>query len=138
MIQRGKKVSGQLSAADHNAQEAFRGSFSGYERNRFFARLDGTTGFKELGYPLGLDFEHDGRAAAPIDVDGDGDIDCADSDCSDFCGGGRALQQHTTGTSSHTRRPLPRRGGAPDPFARTAQGHRPARTALPTPATGPE
>ena len=29
MIQRGKKVSGQLSAADHNAQEAFRGSTPG-------------------------------------------------------------------------------------------------------------
>ncbi len=59
------------------AQTTFRGSFSGYERNRLFVPCPGTTRRVEAAAPLGLDFDHDGRAVAPIDVDGDGDLDLA-------------------------------------------------------------
>lgn len=56
----------------------FRGSFSGYERDRFFHNPT-TPGapFVPAAYVLGLDDDHDGRAAAPVDIDGDGDLDLA-------------------------------------------------------------
>jgi len=56
-------------------------SFNGYERDRVFhnpgpgvGRLDP---FFETGYLYGLDADHDGRCAAPVDMDGDGDLDLA-------------------------------------------------------------
>ena len=53
----------------------FRGSFSGYERDRLFYNAGGT--LVPGGYVFGLDGDHDGRAAAPVDIDGDGDLDLA-------------------------------------------------------------
>ena len=55
----------------------FRGSFSGYERDRLFYRPDGGDRFLQAAYVFGLDDDHDGRAAAPVDIDGDGDLDLA-------------------------------------------------------------
>ena len=56
----------------------FRGSFSGYERDRLFYNPDGAgDGFVQAAYVFGLDDDHDGRAAAPVDIDGDGDLDLA-------------------------------------------------------------
>jgi tetratricopeptide (TPR) repeat protein len=54
----------------------FRGSWSGYERDDFFLNPDGLSSrFYKCPYVFGLDFEDDGRAAVPTDVDGDGDLD---------------------------------------------------------------
>ena len=53
----------------------FRGSFSGYERDRLFYNAGGT--LVPSAYAFGLDGDHDGRAAAPVDIDGDGDLDLA-------------------------------------------------------------
>ena len=58
-------------------RRAFRGSFSGYERDRLFYNADGGDRFVPGAYIFGLDGNHDGRAAAPVDVDGDGDLDLA-------------------------------------------------------------
>ena len=55
----------------------FRGSFSGYERDRLFYNPDGGDRFIQAAYLFGLDDDHDGRAAAPVDIDGDGDLDLA-------------------------------------------------------------
>ena len=56
----------------------FRGSFNGYERDRYFHNPDGAQGrFVEAGYVSGLDLVNDGRANVPVDVDGDGDLDIA-------------------------------------------------------------
>ena len=56
----------------------FRGSFSGYERDRLFYNPDGADErFIQSAYVFGLDDDHDGRAAAPVDIDGDGDLDLA-------------------------------------------------------------
>ena len=55
----------------------FRGSFSGYERDRLFYNPDGGGRFVQVAYVFGLDDDHDGRAAAPVDIDGDGDLDLA-------------------------------------------------------------
>jgi len=55
----------------------FRGSFSGRERDVFFLNRDEAKGFDEVGYGLGLNFADDGRSVAPVDVDGDGDLDLA-------------------------------------------------------------
>ncbi|MCY4601904.1 MAG: ASPIC/UnbV domain-containing protein [Acidobacteria bacterium] len=55
----------------------FRGSFSGYERDRLFYRPEGGGRFVQAAYVFGLDDDHDGRAAAPVDIDGDGDLDLA-------------------------------------------------------------
>ena len=56
-------------------RRAFRGSFSGYERDRLFYNAGGA--LVPAAYVLGLDGNHDGRAAAPVDIDGDGDLDLA-------------------------------------------------------------
>jgi tetratricopeptide (TPR) repeat protein len=54
----------------------FRGSWSGYERDKFFYNPDGPhPRFFDAGYVMGLDFDDDGRAAIPVDIDGDGDLD---------------------------------------------------------------
>ena len=53
----------------------FRGSFSGYERDRLFYNAGGA--LVPSAYVFGLDGDHDGRAAAPVDIDGDGDLDLA-------------------------------------------------------------
>ena len=56
----------------------FRGSFSGYERDKLFYNPNGDfDGFVPSAYVFGLDYDHDGRAAAPVDIDGDGDLDLA-------------------------------------------------------------
>ena len=58
--------------------KGFRGSFSGYERDRLFYNPDGdAASFVQSAYVFGLDDDHDGRAAAPVDIDGDGDLDLA-------------------------------------------------------------
>jgi tetratricopeptide (TPR) repeat protein len=51
----------------------FRGSFSGYERDRLFYNANGR--FVQSAYVFGLDYDHDGRAVAAVDIDGDGDLD---------------------------------------------------------------
>ena len=54
----------------------FRGSFSGYERDRLFYNPNGSfESFVQSAYVFGLDFDHDGRSVAPVDIDGDGDLD---------------------------------------------------------------
>lgn len=56
----------------------FRGSFSGYERDRLFYNPNGSfPGFIQSAYVFGLDLDHDGRSAVPVDIDGDGDLDLA-------------------------------------------------------------
>ena len=56
----------------------FRGSFSGYERDRLFYNPNGSfRGFVQSAYVFGLDPDHDGRSAVPADIDGDGDLDLA-------------------------------------------------------------
>ncbi len=64
-----------MTRADVEGARRFRGSFSGFERNRLFVR-DGPR-FHEAAHGYGLDFEHDGRAVAAFDMDGDGDLDLA-------------------------------------------------------------
>ena|GEM_PF-1136300 len=53
----------------------FRGSFSGRERDVLFLNRDSETGFDEVGYAFQVDFADDGRAVAPVDIDGDGKLD---------------------------------------------------------------
>ena len=56
----------------------FRGSFSGYERDRLFYNTNGADErLVQSAYVFGLDHDHDGRAAAAVDIDGDGDLDLA-------------------------------------------------------------
>lgn len=57
-------------------EPGFRGSWSGYERDVFFHNPGGSR-FIECGYSMGVDFADDGRAVAPLDYDGDGDLDLA-------------------------------------------------------------
>jgi len=68
---------GRLSR-DVNAESPFRGSFNGYERDRFFVRPDAGDAdrpWADAGWILGMDDDHDGRAVVPMDADGDGDMD---------------------------------------------------------------
>ena len=53
----------------------FRGSFSGYERDHLFVNMSGEHPFYDSAYSFGIDFSDDGRSFAPVDVDGDGDLD---------------------------------------------------------------
>ncbi len=54
----------------------FRGSLSGYERDRVFYNPNGSfERFVQTAYVFGLDDDQDGRAAAAVDIDGDGDLD---------------------------------------------------------------
>lgn len=60
------------------ARRDFRGSFSGYERDRVFYNTNNPSDrFVQGAYVFGLDADHDGRAAATVDIDGDGDLDLA-------------------------------------------------------------
>ena len=61
--------------ADGKEVRSFRGSFSGRERDCLFVRGGGR--FVDAAPPLGTDFDHDGRAVAAFDPDGDGDLDLA-------------------------------------------------------------
>lgn len=81
---------------DGRAIRGFRGSFSGYERNRFFANVGAGQPYVECGFGLGVDYEHDGRAAAPIDFDGDGDLDLAVLSLQDV-----RMLQNDSGTDRH-------------------------------------
>ena len=59
-------------------QGDFRGSFSGYERDRLFYNPNGSYApFVQSAYVFGLDADDDGRAVAAVDIDGDGDLDLA-------------------------------------------------------------
>ena len=62
---------------DRRSIRAFRGSFSGYERNRLFLNTGPGRPYLECGFGFGVDFDHDGRATVPVDYDGDGDLDLA-------------------------------------------------------------
>ena len=55
----------------------FRGGFSGRERDVFFYNPPAGEVFFQIAYAMGLDFLDDGRAFAPVDIDGDGDLDLA-------------------------------------------------------------
>ena len=55
----------------------FHGSFSGYEPNHFFLNRGPEHPFIEMGSALGIAQTTDGRATAPIDLDGDGAMDLA-------------------------------------------------------------
>ncbi len=68
-----------MDPADIQATMRFRGSFSGYERDRLFVQVGapGRPAYVEAGAAWGLDLDHDGRAVAPLDFDGDGDLDLA-------------------------------------------------------------
>ncbi len=68
---------------DVRQMRAFRGSFSGFERNPFFINPGGKQPFAEAGFALGVDYDHDGRAVAPIDIDNDGDLDLLVSNVAD-------------------------------------------------------
>lgn len=54
----------------------FRGSWSGLERDCLFVNARGPK-FYDSGHAFALDFGDDGRAVAPVDIDGDGDLDLA-------------------------------------------------------------
>lgn len=54
----------------------FRGSWSGNERDCLFFNAKGPK-FYDAGHAFALDFPDDGRAVAPVDFDGDGDLDLA-------------------------------------------------------------
>ena len=70
-----KKVARKINA---ETERNFRGSWSGYERDKFFYNPDGAyPQFFDGGYVFDLDFDDDGRAAVPVDIDGDGDQDLA-------------------------------------------------------------
>ncbi|KAF0246495.1 MAG: hypothetical protein FD180_676 [Planctomycetota bacterium] len=57
-------------------ERAFRGSWSGYEKDNLFYNPDGPCPrFYNAPYLFGLDMEDDGRSAVPVDIDGDGDLD---------------------------------------------------------------
>ena len=62
---------------DNRQLRGFVGSFSGYERNRFWVNVGAGEPYVECGFGMGVDFDHDGRSAVPIDMDGDGDLDLA-------------------------------------------------------------
>jgi tetratricopeptide (TPR) repeat protein len=54
----------------------FEGSHAGHQRDRVFVKVAGSpTGYVDAAALLRLDLERDGRSAAPIDFDGDGDLD---------------------------------------------------------------
>ena len=55
------------------AAKDFEGSHAGYQHDRLFVRVGPR--FVEAAAPLGLDSTEDGRAVAPVDFDGDGDLD---------------------------------------------------------------
>ena len=55
--------------------KSFRGSFSGYERDHLFLNLGNDGLFYDAAYAFAIDFSDDGRSFAPVDVDGDGDLD---------------------------------------------------------------
>lgn len=68
---------GERSQDVNNGQGA-PGSFNGYERDRLYHLADGDGDrFFEAGFVYGLDADHDGRCAVPLDMDGDGDQDLA-------------------------------------------------------------
>ncbi len=68
---------GELSQ-DVNEGTRFSGSFNGHERDLAFHQADATSErFYEVGWLYGIDAQHDGRCAVPVDVDGDGDLDLA-------------------------------------------------------------
>ena len=68
----------ELTSVLSDERRDFRGSFSGYERDKLFYNPNGDfDGFVPSAYVFGLDYDHDGRAAAPVDIDGDGDLDLA-------------------------------------------------------------
>ena len=80
MVADAKGIEEQVTPEPVLARQAagFRGSFSGFERDRLFYNLDGLSrSFVQSGYVFGLDDDHDGRAAVPVDIDGDGDLDLA-------------------------------------------------------------
>lgn len=63
---------------DVNLGQGSPGSFNGYERDRLYHLADGDgSRFYEAGFAYGLDADHDGRCAVPLDMDGDGDQDLA-------------------------------------------------------------
>jgi hypothetical protein len=66
----------QAVKVNADVERRFNGSWSGYERDRFFHNPHGHfRAFVDASYVMGLDFADDGRAALPLDVDGDGDLD---------------------------------------------------------------
>ncbi len=61
---------------DVNADQDFRGSYAGYQRDRLFYKADGDDeAFYDAAWHFGLDHIEDGRCVVPLDVDGDGDLD---------------------------------------------------------------
>jgi tetratricopeptide (TPR) repeat protein len=70
-LERGERAENTLSRAAPS-------SFNGYEHDRLFFNLGGTAGrLPDAAFILGTDADHDGRAVAPLDMDGDGDLDLA-------------------------------------------------------------
>ncbi len=80
VIDDGSRLERGERTADVNTRVRFQGSFNGHERDRLFVRVAGTDPDRpwvDGGYCLGFDDAHDGRAIAPLDADGDGDVDLA-------------------------------------------------------------
>lgn len=68
-LERGEAARSALSRATPT-------SFNGYELDRCFLNL-GDGPLPDAAYVLGLESDLDGRAVAPLDMDGDGDLDLA-------------------------------------------------------------
>lgn len=59
-------------------ERRFAGSWSGYERDKYFHNVDGPfPRWFDAAYVAGLDFDDDGRSVVAVDVDGDGDLELA-------------------------------------------------------------
>lgn len=64
--------------AENTLSRAAPSSFNGYEHDRLFFNLGTDAGaLPDAAFILGTDADHDGRAVAPLDMDGDGDLDLA-------------------------------------------------------------
>lgn len=111
----------RLSRDVNGGQARFRGSFNGYERDRFYVPVDGDGADRpwvDAAWMLGLDDDHDGRAIVPFDADGDGDLDLALWTLK-----GLVYRENTAAPSGWARLRLLERDGSPALGARVVFEH---------------